>query len=46
MKRDGHNQVNNSAVVEEAGLMKRVGRGQYSISDPLFAEYVKRQKPE
>ena len=23
-----------------------VGRGQYSISDPLFAEYVKRQKPK
>jgi len=28
----------------EKGLVERVERGQYRVSDPLFAEYVKRRK--
>ena len=27
----------------EKGLVERVERGQYRLSDPLFAEYVKRR---
>ena len=28
----------------EKGLVERVGRGKYRVSDPLFAEYVKRRE--
>ncbi len=40
--------VKNAAEVlkrlTEKGLVERIGRGQYRIADPLFAEYIKRRE--